>query len=246
MCEPENRLVARSLEQRWEAKLTVVAEAEAALQAQTAQRPPLPNTTDLKSLAADLRRLWNEPTTSPRDRKRILRTLINDITLTSDPTGNEIRVGIRWHAGAHEQHIVTRTLILTDPTAVELIRRRKNENMRDTDIAAELRALGLTTAHGHDFTIRDVRNVRTTIGLVRPSPLEPGELTVRDVATRLGVSTGTIYYWLRNDQIPYRQPATGALCIPFTPDIEAEFRARPAIARLITRNQTTATGGAVK
>jgi DNA invertase Pin-like site-specific DNA recombinase len=119
LCEPENRLVARSLEQRWEAKLAVVAEAEAALQAQTAQRPPLPHTPDLEALAADLARLWNEPTTSPRDRKRILRTLINDVTLTSDPSGDEIRVGIRWRAGAHEEQLATRTRMLTHQHAID-------------------------------------------------------------------------------------------------------------------------------
>ncbi len=70
LCEPENRLVARSLEQRWEAKLAAVAEAEAALEAQKAQRPPLPDPADLQTLAADLRQLWDKPTTSPRDRKR--------------------------------------------------------------------------------------------------------------------------------------------------------------------------------
>lgn len=233
LCEPENRLVARSLEGRWEAKLVVVAEAEASLEAQIAQRPPLPNTSDLEALAADLRRLWNEPTTSPRDRKRILRTLISDVTLTSDPAGDEIRVGIRWCAGAHEEQLATRTRMLTDPDAIELIRRRKNEGMRDSDIAAELRELGLHTARGHQFGIRDVRNVRTSIGLSRPSPLEPGELTVRQVAERLGIATQTIYYWLRIGVLPYRQPATGAVCIPFTADTEAALRARPAVARLI-------------
>jgi hypothetical protein len=126
---------------------------------------PLPDNSDLEALAADLQRLWNEPTTSPRDRKRILRTLINDVTLTSDPSGDEIRVGIRWRAGSHEEHPATRTRMLTDPDAIELIRRRKNEGMRDSDIAAELRALGLHTARGHEFGIRDVRNVRTSIGL---------------------------------------------------------------------------------
>lgn len=245
LCEPENRLVARSLEQRWEAKLAAVAEAEAALDAESAQRPPLPDTPDLEALAADLRRLWNEPTTSPRDRKRILRTLINDVTLTSDPSGDEIRVGIRWRAGAHEEQLATRTRMLTNQDAVDLIRRRKNENMRDADIAAELRVLGLRTARGHEFGTRDVRNVRHSIGLTRPSPLEPGELTVHEVAARLGVKPGTVYYWLRTGEIPHRKPATGAVCIPFTPDIEAALRSRPAVARLITRTQPTAIGGAV-
>lgn len=245
LCEPENRLVARSLEQRWEAKLVVVAEAEAALEAQSAQRPPLPDNSDLEALAADLRRLWNEPTTSPRDRKRILRTLINDVTLTSDPSGHEIRVGIRWRAGSHEEHPATRTRMLTDADAIELIRRRKNEGMRDSDIAAELRALGLHTARGHEFGIRDVRNVRTSIGLSRPSPLEPGELTVRQVAERLGIATQTVYYWLRIGVLPYRQPATGAICIPFTADIEVALRARPAVARFTARTQLATTGGAL-
>jgi len=245
LCEPENRLVARSLEQRWEAKLAIVAETEAALEAHTAQRPPLPNTPDLEALAADLRRLWSQATTSPRDRKRILRTLINDVTLTSDPSGDEIRVGIRWRAGAHEEQLATRTRMLTHQDAVELIRRRKNEGMRDTDIASELDALGLRTARGHQFGTRDVRNVRHSIGLTRPSPLEPGELTVREVAARLGVKPGTVYYWLRTGQIPHRKPATGAVCIPFTADTETALRARPAVARLITRTQPTANGGAV-
>lgn len=229
-----------------EAKLTAVAEAEAALDAQRGQRPPLPDTADLESLAADLRRLWNEPTTSPRDRKRILRTLINDITLTSDASGDEIRVGIRWHAGAHEEHLATRTRMLTNQDAIDLIRRRKNEDMRDTDIAAELRALGLRTARGHEFGTRDVRNVRHSIGLTRPSPLAPDELTVQEVATRLGVKPSTVYYLLRTGEIPHRKPATGAICIPFTADIDAALRSRPAVARLITRNQPTATGGAVR
>jgi excisionase family DNA binding protein len=245
LCEPENRLVARSLEQRWEAKLAAVAEAEAALEAQRAQRPPLPQKAELEALARDLPRLWSEPTTSPRDRKRVLRALLADVTLYSDPTGDEVRVGIRWRAGAHEEHLATRTRMLTHQDAIELIRRRKNQGMRDTDIATELRALGLHTARGHEFGTRDVRNVRHSIRLTRPSPLEPGELTVREVADRLGVKPGTIYYWLRTGEIPHRKPATGAVCIRLTADVEAALRARPAVARLIARTQRTATGGAV-
>jgi hypothetical protein len=165
LCEPDNRLVARSLEQRWEAKLAAVAEAEAALEEQRADRRPLPEKAELETLAMDLRRLWDEPTTSPRDRKRVLRTLITDVTLTSDPGGDEVRVGIRWRGGAHEQHIATRTRMITDQEAVELIRRRKLEGLRDSDIVDELRALGLRTARGNEFARQHVRNVRYSIGL---------------------------------------------------------------------------------
>ena len=117
--------------------------------------------------------------------------------------------------------------------------------MRDSDIAAELRALGLRTARDHQFERQDVRNVRHSIRLTRPSPLEPGELTVREVAAGLCVKPGTVYYWLRNGEIPHRKPATGEICIPSTTDIEAALRARPAVARLTTRTEHNTIGGAV-
>jgi DNA invertase Pin-like site-specific DNA recombinase len=245
LCEPENRLVARSLEQRWETKLAAVAEAEAALGEHKAQRPPLPRKAELETLAADLRRLWSEPTTSPRDRKRVLRTLITDVTLTSGPASDKIRVGIRWRAGACEEQVATRTRMRTRQAAVELIRRRKLEGLRDTDIAAELRGLGLRTARGHEFGTRDVRNVRHTIGLARPSPLDASELTVSQVAARLGVKASAVYYWLRAGDLPYCKKATGAVCIPFSTKIEATLRARPAVSRHLNRTQKKATGGAV-
>jgi DNA invertase Pin-like site-specific DNA recombinase len=245
LCEPENRLVARSLEQRWETKLAAVAEAEAALGEHQAQRPPLPRKAELETLAADLRRLWSEPTTSPRDRKRVLRTLITDVTLTSSAASDEIRVGIRWRAGACEEQVTTRTRMRTRQAAVELIRQRKLEGLRDTDIAAELRDLGLRTARGHEFRTRDVRNVRHTIGLARPSPLDGGELTVSQVAARLGVQPSAVYYWLKAGDLPYRKTATGTVCIPFSTETEATLRARTAVSRHLNRAQNKATGGAV-
>jgi DNA invertase Pin-like site-specific DNA recombinase len=231
LCEPENRLVARSLEQRWQAKLEAVAESEAALEAQKAQRPPLPDKAELEMLATDLRRLWDEPTTSPRDRKRVLRTLITDVMLKSDPTGDEVRVGIRWRSGAHEQHVATRTRVRTDQEAVELIRRRKREGLRDSDVAAELRSLGLRTAWGHEFGSADVRNVRSSIGLSAQPPLGPGELTVHQVAERLGVQPGTVYYWLKLGEVPYRKRPNGTICVRLTPEVEATLRARPSVSR---------------
>ncbi len=118
-------------------------------------------------------------------------------------------------------------------------------NPQGSTIAAELRALGLRTARGHEFGTRDVRNVRHTIGLARPSPLDAGELTVSQVAGRLGVKPSAVYYWLRAGDLPYRKRATGAVCIPFSTAIEATLRARPAVSRHVNQTQKKATGGAV-
>jgi hypothetical protein len=112
----------------------------------------------------------------------VLRTLITDVTLTSDPADDQVRVGIRWRAGAHEEQIATRTRMRTEQETVELIKRRKLEGLRDTDIAAELRAHGLQTARGNEFGTRDVRNVRHSIGLapaLRALVSELEELTLR-------------------------------------------------------------------
>lgn len=106
--EPENRLVARTLESRWEAKLAALAEAEAALATAQAVKPALPAHDVLLALAADLPRLWDADTTSPRDRKRLLRTLIADVTLLLEQDSDNVRVGVRWHTGATDELVVER------------------------------------------------------------------------------------------------------------------------------------------
>ena len=102
-CEPENRLVARSLEARWEARLAALAEAEQALEAASDSLPPLPGRAELEKLAADLPALWHAPATSSKDRKRLLRTLIADVTLLPEPDQAKVRIGIRWHTGATDE-----------------------------------------------------------------------------------------------------------------------------------------------
>jgi DNA invertase Pin-like site-specific DNA recombinase len=108
--EPENRLVARSLETRWEAKLTALTEAEQALAAAREALPPLPDRAELERLTADLPTLWQAPTTSNRDRKRLLRTLIADITLLPETDRDKVRIGICWHTGATDEITVARTI----------------------------------------------------------------------------------------------------------------------------------------
>jgi len=97
--EPENRLVARTLETRWETKLAALADAEHALEAARDTAPPLPSRPELEQLAADLPALWHSATTSNKDRKRLLRALIADITLLPETDPSMARIGIRWHTG---------------------------------------------------------------------------------------------------------------------------------------------------
>ena len=99
-CEPENRLVARTLETRWEARLAELADTEAALAAQLCEQAPLPEPGQLAETAARLPGLWHAPTTTDKDRKRLLRTLLGSITLMPAADPAHLRIGLRWNSGA--------------------------------------------------------------------------------------------------------------------------------------------------
>ena len=181
-------------------KLAAVAEAETALEEQKAKRPPLPDKPSWQpspQTCGDCGRT-DYLTKGPQ---RVLRTLVPDVTLARTLLATRSASGIRWSSVQRTAHGHPHTDAYP-PSCNRPHQRRKLEEMRDTDIAAELSALGLRTARGHEFRTRDVRNLRHSIGLARPSPLEAGELTVKPVAEQLGVKPGTVYYWLRIGLLP--------------------------------------------
>jgi hypothetical protein len=240
LVDPEHRLVARTLEARWQAKLVALAEAEAALQTAQASTPPLPERDRLLALAADLPRLWHAPQTSPRDRKRLLRTLIADVTVIPQHDPALVRIGVRWHTGATDELTVTRPGPgRTPPEAVELVR-RQGATTTDEALAAKLNAAGLHTGKHRPFTASAVHRVRAVYQIRAPRtvPLREGEITVPDAAARLTVSASAVYYWLGHGQLPARQAPSGRWCIPWDPKTEAAYRAQVAASfRLKPRTQ---------
>ena len=230
-CEPENRLVARSLEHRWEELLKALTDAEAALVAAQAAAPPLPPRADLEALAADLPRLWHASTTSPKDRKRLLRTLVADVTLISAPARDDVRVGIHWRSGATEELLVRRpapaTITRRTPTgAIDFVRR--HGDMNDGALAIELGAAGFKTGTGRSFDVAAVRWLRFAYRI--PSPLlptlAPGELTVAEVAAKLGITESAVYYWVAEGRLEARRDRRGRWCVPFSADVEETYRQR--------------------
>ena len=104
-----------------------------------------PSREQIEALARDLPAPWAAKTTAQRDRKRLLRSLTADVTLTSDQHGPEVRVGIRWQSGAAAQHTIQRPQGIirpTPPDALELITRH-GPNRTNDQLAAELNAAGL-------------------------------------------------------------------------------------------------------
>jgi hypothetical protein len=193
LARPENRLVVDNLERQWNEKLMSLRQAEDDYARLSASQPGTLTTQDrerIRQLASDLPRVWNDARTPARDRKRMLRLLIEDVTLIRD---EKIHIHIRWKGGATTS--IQRPLpvrlpdqVRTPLAIVELIRVLATEQT-DALIARTLNARWLRSGRNHSFTRLMVRHVRTTYGI--RSYLEHlrsrGWLTAPEIAIQMGV-----------------------------------------------------------
>ena len=237
-CEPENRLVARNLESRWEACLVALAEAEKALAKAQSAIPPLPSRAELEALTGDVARLWHAQSTSPRDRKRLLRTLVADVTLLPEPDMGKARIGLRWHTGATDEIVVARRMKVqqwrhTEPSAVEMVRRLAHLSNRE--IAGRLDQAGYATGAGRPFRRAEVANLRIYHNIPSAEFFTDGSLPASQVAKRLGVTPNTVIDWIDKGWLPARRGLNNQWRVPFGPEVEAACRERVAQSAQIHR-----------
>jgi excisionase family DNA binding protein len=214
--DPSNRLVAGTLERRWNEALEQLQAAHAELERSRKEQGLAlteEQTAQLRALAEDLPRLWKSPTTSAQDRKRMLRLLINDITVDKQQARRKAVLHIRWQGGAVEDRSVDLPLPAPDrvryPEALVNRVRSLAASMTDTQIAATLNAEKLLSAKGKRFTPTMVKWVRYRYDIAMPSQKRPDELTVGEVADRLAVSPGVVYYWIERGHLPARRLESG-------------------------------------
>jgi excisionase family DNA binding protein len=241
-CEPENRLVARTFEARLETKLRELAEAETALANIAAAKAPLPPRTELETAVATLDKLWSAPTTTDRDRKRLLRTLIADVTVLTDPDPAKVRIGLRWRSGATDELLAERVSNIcaarrSSPEAIQLVR-QLGPTTDNAALAHQLNAAGHRTGTGRVFDADAVRLLRRSHGIPPAGMQAPGEATVAEVSTRLGVSRSTILAWTDIGVLTARRTADRYL-IHFTPEAEAACRQRIASSAQIHQQVDT-------
>jgi DNA invertase Pin-like site-specific DNA recombinase len=217
--DPEHRLVAGSLEAEWNNKLRALAEAQDQYEQQTQkQRLLIDSQTrqQLLSLAYDFPRIWNDPGVEPRERKRILRLLIEDVTLIN---GEMIQVHVRLRGGA------TRTLTVAKPLPIAQIRKTKPDVVAEIDrllddycdrnVAEILNQQRRRTWQGETFDLKKVAHIRKAYNLrSRHSRLQAkGLLSATEMSVRHGVSLTTISSWAREGRLKKYGYDNGRRCL---------------------------------
>jgi DNA invertase Pin-like site-specific DNA recombinase len=232
--DPENRLVARGLETDWENRLRELADAEAELRRRELLCPKPVGPDQLKRLqclGADLHQLWNANTTTDRDRKELLRTLLEEVLVDIKRIEGHAHLTLRWRGGATTELTIPVPRFRpsgpkTDEDTLSLLPRLA-ALYPDEVIAGILNRQGRKTATGERFTANQVGSLRRYRGIPRfhPSSVPPtGELaTIRQAAKILGLNTSTIHRWLNDGFIAGEQVTPGA---PWQIRITDELRAR--------------------
>jgi DNA invertase Pin-like site-specific DNA recombinase len=214
--DPKNRLVAANLEAEWNAKLRLLSDAQSELERQDNERPHLSQQqrTEVLDLSSDFARLWQDPRTPSREKKRLVRLLIEDVTLIA---GDLIEAHVRFRGGP------TRCLKLPRPMNAFQLRRTPGDVVRAIDellelhteeeIAVILNEKGLKSGGGLPFRAERVAVVRRAYGLpTRTARLRKmGCLTAGEAAKRLHIGLPKFHQWAAEGRVQARSVAPGVL-----------------------------------
>jgi DNA invertase Pin-like site-specific DNA recombinase len=214
--DPSNRLVASTLEERWN-KALVALEALRREYAAVQARDGLAVTEEQRArafaLAQDFPRLWNAPTTQARDRKRMLRLLIKDVTVEKAES-KVVVLHVRWQGDACEDLVVSLPPSAADqvryPTEVVERVRELAQELPDEKIAESLIQEGRRPTKGSAFNVSIIRWIRYKHNIPAAKLQRPGELTVAEVAERYSVRRGVVYYWIERGVVDARRRNAGS------------------------------------
>jgi hypothetical protein len=218
--DPDNRVVARTLEREWNEKLRELEQLESDYQAaRRAHKLDLSedDRARILALAQDLPRVWNAPTTTHAERKNLLRMLVKEVVLSPiEAPVRSTRIQVVWKTGAVTGVTVERPRGCvspgTQPEVIDRIRVLVAEGKRDGEIADDLNRRRLRTVHDHAWTKSSVCATRARVRILRPSALRTrrrpcplrrpdGLYSVRGVAARLGVPVGAARSWVQRGRL---------------------------------------------
>jgi hypothetical protein len=210
--DPSNRLVAGTLERRWNEALTRLEQIKTEatqFQSEKARVATPEQKAKVLALAQDLPRLWRAPTTQAKDRKRMLRLLIRDITVEKLPAQRQVILHIRWQGGACSDTSVNLPAPIAErlryPEAIVDQVKTLAQRLPDGQIADQMNQEGKRNTHGKPFTQKMIGWIRWRHKIPPAQLRQPGELTVKEAAERFGVSIGVVHYWIKRNVLPARR-----------------------------------------
>lgn len=240
--DPDNRLVAAELEARWNTALEKVGQLQRRLEAELARRgvPERSDREAMQTLAADLERIWNGEQTDMRLKKRIARTLLEEILVDLSRDGIEIQLVIHWKGGAH--------------TELQVARRRRGQHFQassrdtvdairvlacvctDDRIAQALNRSGLKTGKGNPWTrsrVKDARSYHEIPVYTQERQQAEGWLKLGEAATYLGVTPLTVRRAIERREVDAIYPVNGGPWVLRRQDLD-----RPEVCTLFERIRT--------
>jgi DNA invertase Pin-like site-specific DNA recombinase len=233
--DPDNRLVARGLEREWEESLRALEVAKAELARRERERPRVLSELErdrLLALGPDLTAVWHATTTTPRDRKELLQTLLEEVIIKVERNKAAAYLALRWKGGALSEIDLALprsrpATVRTDEDTIALVRRLA-VHYSDAVIAGVLNRQARTTAYGYRFDAGRVGNLRRhwQIPCFEPEAEQAsGELlTIKKAAIVLGVAPSTIHRLLNDGFIAGEQLTPGAPWrIRLTDDLKVLF-----------------------
>lgn len=223
-CEPENRLVGRELERRWEEALRSRQRLEDDYERWRATAPGRLSPDDeraIRGLAGDLPAVWGAPTTTPAERQRVVRLLVERVSVVVDKASERVDVELHWAGGLVESHTLSRPVRRYDlradyPRLVERARAWCSEGLSTAEIADRLNGEGFRPPKRADrFNRGMVQRLLCRLGLPHgkphgsPSGLGPDEYRPSALARRLEVGLDTVRRWVRAGWVTSSRDAQG-------------------------------------
>jgi excisionase family DNA binding protein len=240
--DPDNRLVASELERRWNERLAVVQHLEGQLTALAVNEPPDLSAVErarLLALGQDLAAAWRHPAAPDEIKKRIIRTVIEEIIVRVK--GDTLHCLIHWKGGEHstlevQKNPTGQNRWLTDEDTKHIITELARL-LSDKTIASLLNRMGRRTGKGHTWTGHRINAFRNQhdIAVYRPGErAERGEITAEEAAEELGVTRMTISRLIRAKVLPARQICPGTPYVILRTDLEL-----PGVRRTSSKSPVT-------
>ena len=241
--DPDNRLVASELEKRWNERLATARDLEAELEGLAALpvAPLAPEDRErLMTLGADLDRAWRSESVTWETRKRIVRTLIDEIVVRVEE--NTLDLVIRWHGGDHSSLKVKKNRSgrhrwSAETETIDLVRVLARQ-LPDKSIASVLNRAGKTTGRGNGWTQSRVCSLRNHNDIASYREGERhgrGEVTLDEAATALALSPSTVRRLIKDRDLAATQLCKGAPWVIRAADLELGEVRQAADARRLRR-----------